>query len=309
MITLFAVPKPFRGQMAVIQRNAVRSWMRLRPACDIVLLGAAEGTAELAKELALRHVPDIAVNEHGTPRVDSVFQEAERAARHPRLCYVNADIILMSDVMRAVEQMAALSPTALMVGRRWNVELVDELAFDAGWEQRLRAQVTRHGKRFVQTGIDYFVFPRGLWGAMPPFALGRTAWDNWLLYQARANGAWLIDATRMVTAVHQQHDYGHHPQGTRGIWQGPEARRNLALAGGRPYLFTIADATHWLTPRGVQPAFSLQRLWRFGRTLPVLHPALPWPLRAAIQTVNRAIDGMSRLVAGLRPAQFPWDAR
>ena len=31
-LTIFAVPKPFEGHIDVIQRNAIRSWQRLRPA-------------------------------------------------------------------------------------------------------------------------------------------------------------------------------------------------------------------------------------------------------------------------------------
>ena len=50
MLTIFAVPKPFRGHIGVIQRNAIRSWTLLRPACDIILMGNEEGIAEIAAE-------------------------------------------------------------------------------------------------------------------------------------------------------------------------------------------------------------------------------------------------------------------
>ena len=60
MLTIFATPKPFRGHIAVIQRNAIRSWTLLRPACEIILMGNDEGTAEIAAEFGVRHVPEIA---------------------------------------------------------------------------------------------------------------------------------------------------------------------------------------------------------------------------------------------------------
>ena len=47
--------------------------------------------------------------------------------------------------------------------------------------------------------------------------------------------------------VHQNHDYGYHPQGKQGVWQDEEARRNMELAGGARHLFTMDDATHRLT--------------------------------------------------------------
>ena len=50
-------------------------------------------------------------------------------------------------------------------------------------------------------------------------------------------------------AIHQTHDYSHV---TPGVW-GPETWRNVDLAGGPEHFFTVGDATHLLTPRGVTP--------------------------------------------------------
>lgn len=57
---LFASPKPFHGHNAIIQRNAIRSWTLLRPACQIILCGNDEGTAETATEMGAQHIPNIA---------------------------------------------------------------------------------------------------------------------------------------------------------------------------------------------------------------------------------------------------------
>src|SRR5712691_10486867 len=66
MLTIFATPKPFRGHIAVIQRNAIRSWTLLRPACEIILMGNDGGTADIAAEFGVRYVPDVARNTLGT---------------------------------------------------------------------------------------------------------------------------------------------------------------------------------------------------------------------------------------------------
>lgn len=50
MLTLFTIAKPFRGPFAVIQRNTIRSWTLLRPACEIILFGDDDGSAEIAAE-------------------------------------------------------------------------------------------------------------------------------------------------------------------------------------------------------------------------------------------------------------------
>ena len=102
MITLFTLPKPFVGHIGMIQRNAIQSWTRLHPEIDILMFGSEQGTAEIAAEFGIRHFPDVDVNEYGTPRMSGYFQQAEEAARHSRMCYVNADIVLFPDLLEAV---------------------------------------------------------------------------------------------------------------------------------------------------------------------------------------------------------------
>src|ERR1700689_2205182 len=97
MLTIFAIPKPFRGQSDLIQRNAVASWTRITPRPEVLLFGDEEGTAEVARELGVRHAPEVARNELGTPRLDDLFARAERIATTPLLAYVNADIILSDE--------------------------------------------------------------------------------------------------------------------------------------------------------------------------------------------------------------------
>src|SRR5262249_58843231 len=106
MITLFAIPKPFRGHIGVIQRNAIESWARLRPTCQIILLGNDDGTFEAAKEFGAEYIPEVGRNEFGTPLLDSAFAAAERVATNGLLCYINADIILMRDYMAAAARLA-----------------------------------------------------------------------------------------------------------------------------------------------------------------------------------------------------------
>jgi hypothetical protein len=60
MLSILAFPKPFRGHIATIQRNAISSWMRLRPPCEIFLFGDEEGTAEVAKEFGACHISEMA---------------------------------------------------------------------------------------------------------------------------------------------------------------------------------------------------------------------------------------------------------
>ena len=295
MLTIFSTAKAFTGLSGVIQRNAIRSWTLLRPECEIILVGDDEGTREITEEFRLIHIPDIPNTKFGAPRVDSMFKEAERVAQHRLLCHVNADIILMSDFMRAVEQVSNNMDLFMMSGLRWNIGLTEELEFGPGWEDQLRAQVEATGKIHFRTGVDYFVYPSGLITKIPPFGIGRTWYDAWLLYRARAQGAALVDATEVVMAVHPNHDYSHHPDGARGIFSGVEYEHNRELAAGRSQMLIIKDRTHVLKPRGLRRSLDGWRLWRLLRTALVLYPSLPLPLRLGVQSINGSIDAAVKL--------------
>ena len=220
MLTLFAIPKPFRGNIGVIQHNAIQSWKRMCHACEIILFGSDEGTAQIASELGVKHVPDVATNEHGTPLVNDIFEKAQRIASYDVLTYVNADIILMSDFIQAVSDVAHANDKFLMVGRRWDVDIQELWDFDRPeWESGLRNVVLERGELRSQAAIDYFVFSRGLLDAIPPFAIGRTAWDNWLIFRALQHSSLVVDATECVMAVHQNHDYGNYGS-AKALWNG-----------------------------------------------------------------------------------------
>ncbi|MCZ7547070.1 MAG: hypothetical protein M5R40_27700 [Anaerolineae bacterium] len=269
MLTLFTALKPNHGHAAVIQRNALTSWSLL-PGCETIVFGDDEGAAALAAEVGARQMPEIARNERGTPLLSDMFAQVDHLARNDLLAYVNADIILMRDFLEAAQAVRRAGwPNFLMVGKRWNVDMAQAWDFETPqWAQALRAHVEAHGALYVHWAMDYFVLPRGALGAMPPFAIGRPAWDNWMVYHARACGAPVIDATEAAMVVHQNHDYTHvgAQMDRDAVWKGAEAQHNRALAGivGR-YQLSIHNATHRLTRAGeivpaTEAAYVSQRL-------------------------------------------------
>ena len=50
MVTILTVPKPFKGHIDTIQRNAIKSWLKLYPKCEIILFGDDESIAKAAEE-------------------------------------------------------------------------------------------------------------------------------------------------------------------------------------------------------------------------------------------------------------------
>jgi len=265
MITIFSVPKPFLGHTGIIQRNAIQSWALLRPGCEIILCGDDAGVEEIADEFKVKHILNIARNEYGTPLLNSVFDNVQKTASHGLLCYINTDIILLSDFVTAAQRIPF--DRFLMVGQRTNINLTNLWDFQSpDWEEQLRSYVVEHGVVASPRAIDYFVFPNDdALAKLPPFAVGRPWWDNWFIYHARKLGIPVIDATKAVTVIHQDHDYGHVPRRRGSLWEGPEADRNRELMGGSQHIFTTQDATHVMTSKMIRPVAGydyLRRRWQ-----------------------------------------------
>lgn len=292
MLTFFTTAKPFLGHSGIIQRNALRSWIRVCPGVEVILFGDEEGAAEIAGELGIRYEPHVERNEYGTKRLDAMFATAQAIARYDVLCYVNCDIILLEEFRSALERVCAAHPRFLMVGRRWDTDVIEPLDFLVeDWGARVKHLAREQGEQQAAWSVDYFAFPRGMYAEIPELVVGRVWWDHWLVWKAREQGADVVDVSSQVTAIHQNHTYGYHPAGAHGVWNDEQARRNFALAGGRPHLFTIDDATHVLTADRERA-----NLWRYWA--PYWRAARPKfiPLWFAILDATRPL----RSAVGLR---------
>jgi hypothetical protein len=260
VLTFFTTGKPFLGHNGVIQRNALKSWTLLHRDVEVILFGDDEGAAEVAKELGLRHEPYTEKNETGLNRASYLFARAQAIARHEILCYSNCDIIMLQDFRLAVERIADANRRFLMVGRRWDTEITQPRDFTSpDWQARLRNLALQTNHQRTPDWIDYFVFPRGMYADMPPFVVGRPFWDNWTVWKALDLKAQVVDASPAVVAVHQNHDYRHHPGGLQGVLTGAEGGANHKATGGWRNLRTIADATEVLHADGLKPNFV--RYW------------------------------------------------
>ncbi len=242
----------------MIQRNAIHSWTLLHPDAEVILFGDEDGAAEAAREVGIRHEPEVQRNKHGTKYLAPIFDRAQELARHEILCYVNCDIILTADFRAAIERVAAAHKRFLMVGRRWDVDLREPMDFaQPDWHERLRALALQQGRQRPPQWIDYFAFSRGLyWQQTPPFVIGRPGWDPWLVWHARTSRVAVVDASRLVVAIHQNHDYSYHPAGEKGVWEGEEAQRNLEILGPWWRYCTTDNATHKLTARGIRRSYK-----------------------------------------------------
>lgn len=271
LITLFSAPKPFTNpRIALIQRNALASWQALGPEVTAALVGDEPGIAEAAAEFGFTHLPQVAVNDLGTPLISSIFALGRGLNDSPYLAYVNADILLFPDFVNCARGVGEALERFLMVGRRWDLRVEEPLRFDPEGQTALKQRLLTEGRLHARTGSDYFIFPRACFQQIPDFTVGRAGWDNWMIYHARVQGWSVVDASADLQIIHQNHDYSHLPDGQRH-YRLPETGENVQLAGGWRTIFVLDDASHQLRDGKIN-AFPLswKKFWREVQHFPLL---------------------------------------
>src|SRR5688500_15747704 len=177
LITFFSAPKPFTNpHIAMIQRNAIQSWTLL-PDVEILLLGEEEGLAGAARELGVKHIPNVKCNENGTPLVSSMVQLARENNKSDLLCIINADMILMPDFLEAASRSRMLRDKFVLLSQRWDLEITRPIEFTEDWQNHLRPTVHRQGSLHRPAGSDFFLFPQSCYTNIPNFTIGRAGWD------------------------------------------------------------------------------------------------------------------------------------
>lgn len=263
LITLFSAPKPFTNpHIAMIQRNAIKSWTLLQDV-EVILLGEEQGLAEAAKELGVKHIPNVERNANGVPLISSMFKLARENSTSELLCIINADMILMSDFVEAAKKVKGLRSKFVLLSQRWDLDVTAPLDFSGDWSRGLRSMVNGQGQLHRPAGSDFFLFPKSCYTDIPNFIIGRAGWDNWMIYKARKENWAVIDCTPSVMIVHQNHDYAHLPDG-KPHYEHPETNENIRLAGGQANVrYTILDASHQLVDgKLIRPKLTSLRFTR-----------------------------------------------
>lgn len=306
MFTLITCPKPFRGEFDHIQRNAIESWLRLGDQVEVVLVGDEPGVAGVVDEYSrVRWVESVDRNERDVPLVSSVFKRGWQAARHDIVGYVNCDIILLGEFADAVDQARRKTDIGdfLLVGRRVELDIQGSLDFSGGWEKRLRSRIRRNARRQFAGAIDYFVFNDMLWEEIPPFAIGRFAWDHWLVSSALEQaGTAVVDLSPGVTVVHQSHGSMGSDDEVASDDRWERAFDNAEIGGRHKTVTTVWDTNYVLKSGGIKKVGPVRRLVgflyrirghlrRLGREAGAERP----------HPVTKTLDGLaSRVVASFR---------
>lgn len=292
MITIFSNPRPFKGIFDSLQRNSIKSWLQLYPPCEIILFNDEENTTiKIAEEFGIKCITDVKTNEFHTPLLNNTFAQVQQIAKNEIIAYVNTDIILNNDFLFAIN--AIQERPFYMIGQRWNLNVAGSIDFASGdWQKDLKSQILKNGKIHSVTGMDYWVFNKTTQYNMPEFAVGRPGADSWLVYKNRIMHIPVIDATSMVTIIHQNHPHKSSIDQQYVL----ETEKNRKLC---KYFFTIADANWKLTKDGLKKVkITPYNLYRYLVQTPELLPGrrIFWkPLRQVACMISFFHTGFKNL--------------
>lgn len=244
MLTLLCSPKPFIGESAWNQVNALRSWRAIHPEVEIIMFGAPEGAAEVAAVVGARLVPELVTSPSGAPSFNAMVAYADQYGRHDQIVYANCDILLNGTMLYAMQAARRRFDHFLLVGER--LDLGQGVRVDVcqpNWTETLSSladegKLTAHGP----TGADYFGFVREMWADLPPVFMGRAMCDQALLHDCLRRRIPVIDGTMAVVNVHQYHGYQHLVGGREQVFKGEDRTTMAQVHGLKHSLPTVADA-------------------------------------------------------------------
>ena len=229
VISFLSSPKSFDGQVGKIQKNAIRSWQNVHPDAEVLIYGDSIGAKAVCQELGVNHVADIHCSQSGVPYFNSIVEHAKIHARHDIQVYLNCDILMCDRMINAVTGINLSN--YLIVGQR--IDLADGVQLSMSpslWKDELQ-HLVEDGKAVLHlpSGMDYFVFTRGMWQSLPPLVIGRGGYDAALVADCLRHKIPLIDATYAIPAFHQFHDYGHIAGAQQQVLRGKDAIDNYTI--------------------------------------------------------------------------------
>ena len=213
-LAIFTATKPFEGHAGEIQNRSLSNWRDVFWGLDSI--------------------------EFNGPLVpfDEMVKVVEDDTDANWLMYANADILFdKAQVWRLYDSWIGNLPRVLdgdflLTGQRIDIQ--------------------ENGSRRLHrpSGMDYFVFRRGMFHDLPRTLMGRAYCDNALVSYCLGQNIPVIDASFALMVEHQFHDYDHIAGGRKSVWCGEDALANKRNNSLREFGPNVLDATHTLLPDG-----------------------------------------------------------
>jgi len=251
-ITLFSTFKPLKDESYNISiYNSVNSWIHALKSINgvIILYEELEGQlGEFKEDDNLKVFSHDKRDKWGIPTIDRMFYRSYMCTRSSFMCFVNGDIILPPNFVDRIHPVLERNSPFMLGASPFDVICDYRIDFsNSEWYSRIRKSYG--GMWRSDVAIDFFLFTSGIFHDIPPFSIGRIAYDNYLIGRGKESTGVLIDGTQGIGAIHQYHDYRPYTN-LHHVMSLPASEHNKKVAGGYAKC-ALRQATHVLDETGL----------------------------------------------------------
>ncbi|KAH3774837.1 hypothetical protein DPMN_176230 [Dreissena polymorpha] len=197
----------------LVHKLTLLNWLSLHPYVIPVVFTNQSSIINECNQVGVTVLPLSGVAADGIPVLKYMYRDVINLFNTSFYAFSNSDILFTQLLVHTLAQIINsitedINKPVLIVGRRTNV---NNVALEEGlyWENITRISKSR-GQLFTGWAEDYFITtPSYPWNEVPEVVIGRRAYDNWLVYNARKMKYNVIDATNTILAVHQTTQAGN----------------------------------------------------------------------------------------------------
>lgn len=219
LVTTFPSLDRADKEKSLVYQNTILNWARLKPRINVILFANGH-LSDFAKSKGWDVIPTKPAYPNfpeKPPVLKEMFARAKEMYDTKWYGYANADILFTTDLLEHVEKLYenqdSMGKSKMLIGRRTNIENIhgiDPLSDD----NLLRIAASR-GQLYREDAEDFFIATKSFrWETLLPVVVGRPAYDNWLVAEARCRlQTDVIDVTDTLLALHQTTFRGGNREG------------------------------------------------------------------------------------------------
>lgn len=205
LVTLFTT-WPTNKEKFACHNNTISNWLSLKPFVQPILFTNESDLKQRVLKKGWTVLP-ISKSGSGIPILKYMYLDAMKTFKTKFYAYCNGDILFTDSLVLTL--LSILNSTTvpkdkpmMIIGRRTNVKDVT-VEESSTWKNLHKIGKSR-GKIFTTFAEDYFItLPIYPWKDIPEVVIGRRAYDNWLVLNARKQGHTTVDGSNTILAVHQ----------------------------------------------------------------------------------------------------------
>ncbi|XP_071173245.1 uncharacterized protein [Mytilus edulis] len=203
LLTLFTT-WPTKAEKFLVHNSTIKNWNSLYPFVRSVFFTNEEDLASRVKSMGWSVLP-IVQSAVGIPILKYMYTDTMLKFKSTFYAYSNGDILFTEGLVETLISLLTsdldFNKPLMIVGQRTNVQ---DMTQDETSSFDKIIQASNRGKRFTPYAEDYFItnaiYP---WKECAEVVIGRRAYDNWLVLNARKRDHITIDGTKTILAVHQ----------------------------------------------------------------------------------------------------------